>query len=257
MSLSEMERLDRDVAREECRLTVGASALHAMDPAEAMMRMEEEAGERMERERHALQCEIFNGMLEYLLADGPAPECVRRRLEGLLGSFAPGTLRTMRGPHVWADPAEVVAVLRQRQRWLREVRVSARGKARLFTWAEELKREEDVRTVAETISGLVRYWLSEGPRWRNAVATSLCLAKAWRPELIGGMSLDQLARLCGDGGGRATPSARIRRLYNDRVDAAGRLATQVHFQKSAAACERYAKAQKDNSNRRKKRRRVA
>lgn len=242
--LDEAEVLDRMAARESGRLTAGVEALHVLDPAEAMMRAEEGPDGRMERERPALEHEIFNGLLEYLLGEGPDPVRVRDRLEGALRAFVPGVTEKMRGPLVWVREEVVVEVLRRRS-------AEDGGEARLSTWVRALEAEEDSKTVARTLGGLIRFVLVEGLRWKAAVAVVYCLAKALRPELIGHMSLEDVARLSGDLGGRATPSARIRRIYNARVSAAGMLASHASFQKSEEACRRYAAAQLGNGNRKK------
>lgn len=255
MKTMDLDAMDRLAAREEERLTAGMDALHGMDPSEALMFAEEdEAAQRLMRERHALQCEIFHGLLDYLFADGPGPIEVRERMEGLLRAFAPTMLPAMTGPTEWADPEAVRDVLRRKAPEARRMMEVAAGRGELSRWVIVLEREEDELTVARTLAELIRYLMSEGARWKAMVAVAYCMAKALRPELIYGMSLEDVARLSGDQGGRATPSARIRRLYNARLTAAGLFASTASFQKGEAACRKYAEAQRGNTNRKMTRR---
>jgi len=66
--------------------------------------------------------------------------------------------------------------------------------------------------------------------------------------------LEDIAVLSGDAGGRATPQNRTKRLFNNRVKAAGFKACHVHFQKSPETIEKYRRAQMGNSNRSKNKR---
>lgn len=245
--------MDRLLVREGHRLTTGASSLHALDPSEMMMRMEEEAADpaaAVSREREALRVEIFSGYAEYLFADGPEPEQVRARIEGFFQSFQPELL-PLRGAMVWVSHEVVGQVIRKHAPRLAALRAASQSRGALSEWYRELRREPDFESVCETIARLIAFTLREGNRWRNVVSVAYCLAKALRPHLIAGMSLEDIAKLSGDSG-RATPSDRVRRLYNRVVERAGGKGCQVHFQKSAAVVEKYGQAQLGNQNRRSK-----
>lgn len=246
------EQIDRALLRNVQRDIRGASAHHGLDPAEICMRMDEwEAAEHAIRDRASLRNEIFSGFAEYLFADGPAPDAVRARIEGLFQSFAPELVAKIKGPREWVTPEAVAGVLRKKsyREKLTAAREAARSRGALYSWSRELDAELDLVCVRETLVGLIAYLVSDGETWRNVTAVAYCIAKALRPYLIADMSLHDIAILSGDGGGRATPGERIKRIYNRRVAAAGAKASQVHFQKAASAVVKYAKAQKGNHNR--------
>lgn len=243
---------DRLLFRYADSLTAGASALHGMDPFEIACRMEEQLdpAERAAADRWALRNEIFSGFVEYVFADGPAPADVRERLEGFFRSFHPTLAERIRGPHEWADPEVVATVLRKHQKKLAAVAAVQRSRGSLSKWNAELEREIDFESVREMLVELVKLVASQGSDWRRITAAAYCIAKALRPSLIAGMSLEDIAVLSGDKGGRATPQNRTKRIFNDRVEAAGFKACHVHFQKSAGVIEKYRDAQKGNTNRR-------
>lgn len=245
---------DRMLYHARNQVTAGAASLHQVDPAEALCRAEEVEALSCERERHALEVEVFAGFREYMFADGPEPVKVRARIEGALCSFRPEVLPLMRGPHEWVPAAEVARVLESRARKLAAVREAASSRGALSTWHARLSAEPDQETVIRTMEALLDLLLEAGPRWQATVQMAYALAKALSPELIAGMSLEDIAVLGGDGGGRATPSARIKRVYSRRVEAAGLSATFLHFQKSATTVAKYSIAQQGNQNRRRRRR---
>jgi hypothetical protein len=252
------EVMDHAFYQESGRMTAGASAFHQASPFDLVAAMEEEGGEdwqasRIEHERHALRNEVMAGLLDYLFADGPLPEMVRSRAEGYLRAYAPASAAMVMGPKEWVGRAAVEAVLR-RNRWkLREEAGAATSRGALADWHDELDREEDRGTVQRTLSALAELLVSQGKTWRAVVATALALAKLYRPEFVGGMSLEARAARSGDAG-RGTPSARARRIHNERIEAAGFSASSVHFQKSAGTVEKYRAAAMGNSNRSKGRR---
>lgn len=102
----------------------------------------------------------------------------------------------------------------------------------------------------EVFRALLGYFFADGVHPLDVVRRVYAVAKAVAPDLIGDMSLEDLAVLCGDGG-RATVSARIKRVYNRYIEESGGRGVQAHFQKSATTVRRYAEAQKGNRNRRK------
>lgn len=248
---------DRLLFRYGDSLTAGASALHGMDPFEIACRMEEQQNpaERAETERWALRNEIFSGFVEYVFADGPAPVDVRERLEGFFRSFHPALADKIKGPHVWTDAETVATVLRRHQKKLAAVAAARRSRGSLSGWNAELETEIDFKSVREMLVELVKLVASQGSDWRRITAAAYCIAKALRPALIAGMSLEDIATLSGDKGGRATPQNRTKRIFNDRVEAAGFKAVHVHYQKSASVIEKYREAQMGNTNRRDAKRR--
>lgn len=245
---------DRMLYHGRDRVIAGAAALHQIAPDEAMLRAEEAAEGFLEKERHALEVEVFAGFREYLFADGPEPVMVRARIEGALRSFRPEVLPLMAGPLEWVPAAEVAQVLERRAGRLAAVRAAASSRGALSTWFTSLSEEADQRTVERTMDALLDLLLENGQRWQSAVQVAYALVKGLSPELLGGMSLAEIAILGGDAG-RATPSARIKRIYSRRVEAAGLSATFLHFQKGATVVEKYRIAARGNQNRRKKRRR--
>jgi hypothetical protein len=242
------QAMDAEMWRECERMTAGADAWHALDPAELCM-LAEEAGTEADQvaDREALREEVFSGFMEYLFGDGPDPVCVRARVAGMLECLAPVDFGMMRGALTWVHHRHVEAVLRRRAARL-EVES---GRARLSAWLEDLRGEKDVVCVGETIGKMIELLTSEGHRWRSVVAMCYALAKALRPHLIGGMSLADVAVLGGDGG-RATPCARVRRIYNKRVEQSGAKAPLVYYQKTKGAAAAYAEAQAGNRNRAKR-----
>jgi hypothetical protein len=246
-------RIDRAMLREHGRMTVGASAFHALDPAEMVMRLEEAAADpvaRAKHERHALRQEVFSGFAEYLFAEGPHPHEVRRRIEGLFKSFIPELVPKIKGPVEWITERDVDAVLKKHARKLKAAREAATSSGSLCAWVRSLEGEVDFDFIRSMIVKLVEFLLSEGSSWRLVTSTAFCLAKALRPHLIASMSLEDIARLSGDMGGRATPSDRIKRLYTRRLEAAGAMGSFAHFQKSPSAVAKMSEAQKGNRNRR-------
>jgi hypothetical protein len=250
--------MDRLVFQERDRLIVGADSLHGLDPAELTMRLEEAEADPAtisRYEREAVRSEIFCGLLEYLFADGIEPEQIRLRIEGFLISFQPALVPRLKGPTAWVERELIAEVVRKYRRALNTSRAVARSRGALSTWMRELEREVELDFLRDVISRLIGYLLSEGLRWKALVAVAYCLAKNHRAHLLGGMSLEDVAILSGDKGGRATPSDRCMRLYNRFVAAAGAKACHLHHQKSATAAETYSQAQRGNTNRRKSTRR--
>ena len=247
-------KIDRALYRDHCRITAGAAAFHAMDPSEMVMRLEEAAADPASHalhEREVLRAEVFSGFAEYLFAEGPDPREVRRRVEGLLKSFLPELAAKIKGPVEWvAAPLIEQIVIKHSAKINEALAAASPHSGNLSTWCRMLEAEVDFEFIETTIASLVRLLVSEGSTWRLVTSTAFCLAKALRPHLIADMSLEDIARLSGDLGGRATPSDRIKRLYNLRLEAAGAKGSFAHFQKSASAVAAMTAAQKGNTNRR-------
>lgn len=242
--------IDRMLYHEHSRMTVASSAFHQFDPSQLVIQIEEFNPRKIAvSERSALRNEIFGGFLEYLFAEGPEPAQVLTRIEGFIESFHPELAAKISGASEWVSSEAVNQVLRQYADQLGRVKDAATSRGSLFTWATALRNGEDADFVNETFVGLAEYLACEGCKRRKLVAIAFCLAKCLRPTLIASMSLHDIAILSADGGGRATPADRIKRIYNRKLEDAGFKACQVHFQKSATTRERCSAAQMGNSNR--------
>lgn len=107
----------------------------------------------------------------------------------------------------------------------------------------------------EIFHGLLGFFFADGCEPINVVRRVYSVVKAVRPDLIGDMSLEDMAVLLADGG-RATVSARIKRVYNclldDNSEHSGK--SRAWFQKSETARAAYQAVQQGNSNRSKGRR---
>lgn len=118
---------------------------------------------------------------------------------------------------------------------------------------EELMGKEDEDETDEgeirlqTLRKLLDYIFQYGPEPIKVLRVIFALAKSVRPELIADMPLDDISIICADGG-KATVSARIKRIYNGTLEKAGAKGSAAAFQKRGE----YAKGQKGNTNRRKK-----
>jgi hypothetical protein len=107
----------------------------------------------------------------------------------------------------------------------------------------------------DAFSGLMGYFFAEGPEPLALIRRVYAVAKATRPDLLGDMSLQDLALLCGDGG-RATVSARIERIYNKFIEERGGGKVKAAFQKSETACSKYREVQRGNDNRKRGKRKA-
>jgi len=112
-----------------------------------------------------------------------------------------------------------------------------------------LNEEEIYRVRCEAYVWLLDFFFADGPNPLEVVRRVLAMVKAIKPELLGGMSLEDLAVLCDDKG-RATVSARVKRIYTRFLEGHGAKVTKARFQKSEAAVAKYRAAQKGNQNRR-------
>ncbi len=114
----------------------------------------------------------------------------------------------------------------------------------------EVEGDSEWDGVRQAVFGeLVRVFYEDGNGALPVVRRVYAIAKALRPSLICRMSLENMAWLCADGG-RATQSARVKRVYNWLVGlwcTSGQV--RASFQKSASASERYRAAQMGNQNR--------
>jgi hypothetical protein len=241
----EHEALDRRVLRDFERMTSGADYHHLRRPDELAMAHEEDADGHDERD--ALREEIFAASCDFTLSAGPHPAMVMAKMKSVMRRFDLRSYHKMRCAGAWWNPVAVGRVLAAH-----EVGTRPEGgpPVCLVSISSKIREEHDQRFVFQSYKGLCEFWVSEGYEWRKAVAVQFAIVKALRPALIGSMSLDEIAVLCGDAG-KATVSARVKRLFSRRLAAQGMLGTFAHFQKSPEAVEKYRAAQIGNHNRNK------
>lgn len=256
------EVLDRQALEEYGRMTGGLDAHHALAPDEIAM-MNEEGGD-LNGERDALREEIFSGVCAYTIAAGTHPVEVMERMRALMERFGGDTLRKMPACEGdWWDEAKVGEVCRKFSEARKRTGAEDETSAFLLSVSKKIREEGDEFFVFQSFRGLCRFWICEGTSWKAAVGVHMALLKTLRPSLLTVMerrnghdvpvmmSLDDIAALCGDAG-KATVSARIKRVFNRRLEAQGMLGCFAHFQKSPEAVEKYRQAQLGNTNRRRK-----
>lgn len=131
--------------------------------------------------------------------------------------------------------------------------------------AEGLSREEIIAAIQESLEAnweertrgmvtMLDYIYADGPHPLAVFRRLVAVVKAIRPKLTLNMSCAQLAVLCDDGkgrssDGRATQSARIKRLYEDPIRKTGMRGCKATFQKDESAVAAYSHAQQGNQNR--------
>ena len=108
--------------------------------------------------------------------------------------------------------------------------------------------EEIYRVRCEAYVWLLDFFFADGPNPLNVIRRVLSLVKAIKPELIGNMSMEDVATLCDDTG-RATVSHRVKRVYTRFLQAQGAKVTKARCQKSERATAKYSEAQMGNQNR--------
>jgi hypothetical protein len=128
-----------------------------------------------------------------------------------------------------------------------------------------LERWEIIETIKEALEknwdervkgmrAVLDYVAKDGPHPLSIVRNFCGVVKAVRPQCILNASLAQLAVLCADGrggssDGRATQSARIKRLFEEPIRKAGMIGCKASFQKSDSACRNYSASAEGNKNR--------
>jgi hypothetical protein len=218
--------------------THGIQALHGMTPLDEVIAMEE-AG-RSEREE--VRVEAMRRFMLYLFADERPGKVwfATRRLFAVARGFYPQLLLGMSAEElqpVFAGENGECGVNR---------RESLAGIL-----------EGDLVDVRDETVGLVMGFLFT-VRGRGGVKVVMqrlyCLAKAFFPETIKGMSLERLGEVFGEPGrrgARARWSARVKKVVSEFIEAAGGVG-HLKYQKSESTCRKYAAAQAGNQNRRKK-----
>ncbi len=241
----EHEALDRKILQNYERITSGADFHHLRRPDELAMSHEEDGDDDAD-DRDKLREEIFAAVCDFTLAEGPHPRFVMERMRSVMKRFDKESNRKMRGWCPWWDTASVQRVLLRHGDGTKSDEKLVKRTAVSMKMLEEINKQ----FVYRSLKGLCGFWVSEGHEWKKAVAVQFAIVKALRPVLIGSMSLDDIAALCGDAG-KATVSARVKRLFSKRLEEGGMLGTFAHFQKSPEAVERYRAAQMGNHNRNK------
>ncbi len=117
---------------------------------------------------------------------------------------------------------------------------------------ESLDKNWDERLKA--IRGLLDYIFADGPHPLAVIRRVYGITKAVRPQCIVNMSLADLAVLSDDGrgrssDGRATQSARIKRIFEQPIKKAGMRGCKASFQKTDSACRNYSASAEGNKNR--------
>jgi len=117
---------------------------------------------------------------------------------------------------------------------------------------EALEKNWDERVKG--MRAILDYIAKDGPHPLSIVRNFCGVAKAVRAHCVLNASLRQLAVLCDDGNGRssdgrATQSARIKRLVEEPIRKTGMRGCKMSFQKSETACGKYSAAADGNKNR--------
>jgi hypothetical protein len=260
------EVLDRQTLEEYGRMTGGLDAHHALAPDEIAMLFEEGIDDDSEwdKGRDELREEVFSGVCVYTMADGVHPQKVMERMRAMMERFGSDTLKKMTAATpVWWDEDAVRNICRKFEEAQKRTGAEDAASAFLLSVSKKIREERDEFFVFQCFRLLIRQWICEGACWKKAVGVHLGMIKYLRPSLMTVMerrngqdvpvmmSLDDIAVLCGDAG-KATVSARIKRVFNRKLEAQGMLGCFAHFQKSPEAVEKYRAAQRGNTNRRRK-----
>lgn len=120
----------------------------------------------------------------------------------------------------------------------------------LVRTAIEVNWEERTRGMVATLD----YIFADGPHPLAASRRLYAITKAIRPKCLLDMTCEQIAVLCDDGkgrtsDGRATVSARIKRLFELPLKKAGMRGHKSSFQKTESAVEKYKESARNNQNR--------
>ena len=116
---------------------------------------------------------------------------------------------------------------------------------------EEGPEPEEWEIRNEAFRQILEFFFQDGPEPLAVLRRVFATVKAVAPHLVGDMSCEDIALICGDGG-RATVSARIKRIYNGKLKESGMKAVKAPFQKSEEAVRTFSEAQKGNKNRARK-----
>lgn len=111
--------------------------------------------------------------------------------------------------------------------------------------AEERAEMEGGR--GDTLAQMLRFFYADGMHPGCVLRRVFAVAKAIKPELVGDMSLEELALMFGET--KAAQSWRIKKIFSDYQRQAGVKGFKASFQKSEAAVAAYSRAQRGNKNR--------
>jgi hypothetical protein len=106
----------------------------------------------------------------------------------------------------------------------------------------------------EAFRRLLEFFFSDGPHPGYVIRRVFAVTKALRPSLILNMSLEEIGLMLGET--KAAGSWRIKQLVNRPIAAASGHGSQLPWQKSASACEKYAARAAGNSNRSQKKKKT-
>jgi hypothetical protein len=114
--------------------------------------------------------------------------------------------------------------------------------------SEDGEEEEDEIAAAriEAFCRMLDYFFQNGPDPLQVLRNIFAVAKAVRPQVLGDMSMEDISIICADAG-RGTVSARIKRIYNAKIEEAGGRPVLSSCQKSG----NYSTPQLANKNRKK------
>lgn len=230
-------------------------------------------GRDVEQDRSEAQLVV----MAYLFAAGPHPANVLAHLYRLAEELDPDLLRLLpsaerrqlvsplqgahlgrvtlmlRGTKVAKRPAwrHDVVILETLRAAHQRVRAAKGGGAPVFLRAllrprpGEALADHEARLVA--MEGVLRFFFFDGPAPEDTIVRVYAIAKAQYPQHILNMTVRQLGALFGVTG--AAWSWRIKQKYNRFLASRGAAGVKARFQKSDAACAKYAAAQQGNRNR--------
>ena len=115
---------------------------------------------------------------------------------------------------------------------------------------EEMEWDEIQRRAKrrkDDLSKIIHYFFQQGPNPLLVIRNVYAAAKAINPDLLKDMSMEDISIICADSG-RCTVSARIKRIYNKKIEDAGGRPVLSSCQKTG----NYSTPQLANSNRCKK-----
>jgi hypothetical protein len=233
------------------------------DPAGALMAEEE----RVAGEAWVVAGEAWADWVRWIFEAGQHPVDVARRLVGATAALAPHLVRDLPAREraalaAWVPVDRAVTVLAGgkaravrgalARMWRRERAVAGAAPVRVRSLAEMLAAEralggEELQRQRVLGQWLGRVWRG-GPCVREALKILFVDVRAVAADVAGNMSGEEVAAFFGQG--RGAESARVKRVFSEELRRAGCRAVHARFQKSAAACARYALAQRGNGNRR-------
>ncbi|HVT74555.1 MAG TPA: hypothetical protein VHD61_15585 [Lacunisphaera sp.] len=224
-------------------------------------------------------------VMTYLFSESPHPANVVLRTYQLAEEIAPYLLRTLPTVELQQLTAEsahewrIKAILRgtaiaRRPAWRHDVVINDTLAAAFHKWRAHphraagqpshpiklaallrVRRGETAaayRTRIRAMEALLQFFFFDGSEPENTSVRVFCLAKFSYSNLLHDLTVRQLGTIFGVKG--ATWSERIKQKVNRFLADRGAVGVMARFQKSAEACEAYARSQLGNRNRRGERR---